>query len=133
MTNRPTAPSGFNHPPRSLIIEDEAAISGLLEDMVSELGYEVVGTADTSSSALSELDKNNFDVALVDIVLEGGRCPEIADRLQERGRALRLGYRLESPGGTETRMCTMHTQAIRDRQTSHALGTAQIAQTRGGI
>jgi DNA-binding response OmpR family regulator len=85
MTNPRTAPSSFNHPPRVLIIEDEAAISGLLEDMVSELGYEVVGTADTSSSALSELDKNNFEVALVDIVLEGSRCPEIADRLQERG------------------------------------------------
>jgi DNA-binding response OmpR family regulator len=82
MTNTPWS---FNHPPRVLIIEDEAAISGLLKDMVNELGYEVVGTADTSSSALSELDKKNFDVALVDVVLEGGRCPEIADRLLERG------------------------------------------------
>ena len=54
--------------------------------MVSELGYEVVGMAHTvNSSALNALDKNNFDVALVDVVLEGRRCPEIADRLEERG------------------------------------------------
>jgi len=81
----PTAPSSFNRPPRVLIIEDDPALSRLLEDMMSELGYEVVGTAHTSSTALSTLDKNNFDVALVDVVLEGRRCPEIADRLEERG------------------------------------------------
>jgi DNA-binding response OmpR family regulator len=85
MDNSRNSSTGPDSPPRILIIEDEVMIADLLESMLCELGYEVAGTAHTLSSALRELDKNNFHAALVDSALDGTRSPEIPDRLQEIG------------------------------------------------
>jgi len=58
-------------------------IANLVDDIVREHGYAVAGTASTIAAARQELAKRNFDVVLLDIVLDKSCSPEIADRLLE--------------------------------------------------
>ena len=66
---------------RILIIEDDWIITDLIANIVLELGYAVSGIAGTFATACRELNKRNFDAALLDIGLDGRHGPEIADRL----------------------------------------------------
>ena len=66
---------------RILIIEDDWIITDLIANIVLELGYAVSGIAGTFATACRELNKRNFDAALIDIGLDGLHGPEIADRL----------------------------------------------------
>ena len=49
-----------------LVIEDEVLISMLLEDMLDEAGCTIVGPCPSVDEAMSVLDGQAFDVALVD-------------------------------------------------------------------
>src|ERR1044072_7944688 len=71
---------------RVLIIEDEYLISDVMEDMVREFGYEISGSAHTRASALEAIDRNDFDIALVDLSMDGKAFPELPDRLMELDR-----------------------------------------------
>jgi DNA-binding NtrC family response regulator len=71
---------------RVLILEDEVMIADLVEGMVRELGYEVSATAHNREAALEAIDKNDFDLALVDMSMDGKECPELPDRLIELNR-----------------------------------------------
>ena len=68
-----------------LVIEDEWLVATLLEDMLSELGHNVVATVATVDDALSAVDGNGFDLALIDLNLNGKSARGVADRLLERG------------------------------------------------
>jgi len=71
---------------RILILEDEILIADVMEDMVRELGYEVSGSAHTRTAALEAIDRNDFDIALVDMSMDGKDFPEVPDRLMELDR-----------------------------------------------
>ena len=58
-----------------LILEDEVTIADLVEDMVRELGYEVSATAHSREAALQAIDKNDFDLALVDMSMVAKSAP----------------------------------------------------------
>lgn len=81
-------------PCRVLILEDEVMIADLTEDMVRELGYEVAAIAHHRDTALEAIKKNDFDLALVDMSMDGKDCPEIPDSLIELDRpfAFVTGY-----------------------------------------
>lgn len=68
-----------------LLVEDEMLIALLLEDMVTELGFEVVGPAMRLQSALALAREETFDLAIVDINLANEKSFPIADALRERG------------------------------------------------
>tara|TARA_Y100000031_G_C8231231_1_gene390993 strand:+ start:598 stop:1311 length:714 start_codon:yes stop_codon:yes gene_type:complete len=55
-----------------LIIEDERIISESIALMLVDLGYEVVGQKKTEKEAMNAIANMEFDLALVDINLEGG-------------------------------------------------------------
>jgi DNA-binding response OmpR family regulator len=70
-----------------LIAEDELLTADLLEDVLIANGYDVCGIARTVDEgvALGELHKP--DLAVLDVRLaRGGRGPEIARRLDSRGK-----------------------------------------------
>jgi DNA-binding NtrC family response regulator len=69
---------------RVLILEDELIIADLTESMVREL--DVVGPAHHRDTALEAIERNNFDMALVDMSMDSKQCPEIPDRLIELHR-----------------------------------------------
>ncbi|MFO1511793.1 MAG: sigma-54 dependent transcriptional regulator [Verrucomicrobiota bacterium] len=55
---------------RILIIDDEDSIRSTLSVMLQDLGHEVVGAAD-APAALREVEKAQFDIAFLDLKLDG--------------------------------------------------------------
>ena len=62
-------------------------IAIMLEDMLADLGHEVVGLAQSVAGALALTDAKagQFDLAILDINLAGERSFPVARRLAERG------------------------------------------------
>jgi CheY-like chemotaxis protein len=70
---------------RVLIVEDEAIIAMTAEDMLEQMGFVVAGIASTFDQAMSAAEQGGFDVALLDINLNGVSSLPVADRLLEKG------------------------------------------------
>lgn len=68
-----------------LIVEDEAIISFLIEDMLRELGCQVVRNVAGIAEALSALDDQRPDVAVLDVNLDGEEVYPVAERLRDSG------------------------------------------------
>ncbi len=70
---------------RILVVEDEALIVMMLEDILNELGYVVSSTAQSVGEAMSALEENAFDAVILDVNLGEERSWPIAGILKERG------------------------------------------------
>lgn len=70
-----------------LVVEDEALVSMLLEDMLEDLGHVVVGPAGSLNEALALAgeDARPIDVALLDVNLRGAPSYPVAELLKARG------------------------------------------------
>lgn len=71
---------------RVIIVEDEAMLALELTDMISELGCEVAGSATRLPSALDLAVNGFFDLAILDVNLNGVRVDEAADAIIARGK-----------------------------------------------
>lgn len=71
---------------RILIVEDEALVAMLIEDVLSDLGHEIAGVAGRLDVALKLAAEAQIDFAIVDLNLNGARTYAIAEVL--RGRAV---------------------------------------------
>ena len=69
---------------RVLIVEDEAAISMMLEDMLEDFGCEVVGTASRLATALQMAESESCAVAIIDVNLAGEPSYPLAATLAKR-------------------------------------------------
>jgi CheY-like chemotaxis protein len=67
-----------------LLVEDEALILLNVKSMLSDLGWEVAGTAANIDVALSLARSGFFDAAIIDINLDGSMTYPVADILRER-------------------------------------------------
>jgi len=71
---------------RVLVVEDESMVSMLMEDMLQDLGCTVVGTVARFDDALKQATTGPaFDVALLDVNLNGKQTFPIAEALAVRG------------------------------------------------
>jgi CheY-like chemotaxis protein len=70
---------------RILLVEDEAIIAFAVEDMLAELGCEVVGPAARLDEAEELAGSAQIDAAILDINLNDDRSYPVASRLQQRG------------------------------------------------
>jgi CheY-like chemotaxis protein len=70
---------------RLLVVEDEALVAMLLEDMLIDLGCTVVGIAGNIPDALSRLVNTDADGAVLDVNLGGEMVFPVADALAARG------------------------------------------------
>ena len=79
---------------RVLVVEDEAIIAMMAEDMLTDLGCEVAAIETTLSGALERAGGGDFDVALLDMNLNGDDSGPVASRLQaaERPFVFTTGY-----------------------------------------
>ena len=68
-----------------------------LEDMLAELGHEVIGPAPTVAAALALLRASAPDVAVVDANLAGEPARPIVEALAERGVPVILASGYETP------------------------------------
>jgi CheY-like chemotaxis protein len=80
-----------------LIVEDESLIAMMLEDFLDSLGHRLAGTCETVPDALLRVDQGGFDVAILDVNLNGQRVWPVADRLA----ALGIPYILATGGHIE--------------------------------
>jgi CheY-like chemotaxis protein len=69
---------------RVLVVEDEMLVSMLLEDMLSDIGCIPVGPAKTVKSALKLIEQAGFDIAILDVNLNGEETYSIAGALAAR-------------------------------------------------
>jgi DNA-binding NtrC family response regulator len=83
---------------RVLVVEDEAMVSWLLEDMLAGLGCEVVGPAARVDQALMMIDAAVIDAAVLDVNLNGQKSYPVADMLAARGVPFTFstGYKKDS-------------------------------------
>ncbi len=70
---------------RVLVVEDEMLILMAIEDMLSDLGCKSVTVAGTLEKALQLVDTNSFDLATIDVNLNGQRSYPVARALSDRG------------------------------------------------
>jgi CheY-like chemotaxis protein len=69
---------------RVLLIEDEMLILIMIEDMLADLGCTSITTAATVDQALALIDAEIFDVAMLDMNLNGDKTFAVADALAVR-------------------------------------------------
>jgi len=68
------------------LVEDEALVAALLEDMLAEFGCILAGAAATVSDALTEIQTATaIDAAILDVNLGGEKVFPVADILVSRG------------------------------------------------
>jgi len=85
---------------RVLIVEDEALIAMMAEDMIEELGADAVLTAGSVAEAETAIAAGGFDFAILDVNLNGDNSMSLATLLKARGVpfAFTTGY---GAGGVE--------------------------------
>lgn len=69
---------------RILVVEDEAVISLLLEDMLLDFGCEVIGPAARLSAALDAVAREQVDLAILDVNVAGEPIYPVAEALAQR-------------------------------------------------
>ena len=70
---------------RVLVVEDEMLVLMLAEDLLADLGCTAVTAAATVEQALELIAANDFDVAMLDMNLNGDRTHAVADALARNG------------------------------------------------
>jgi len=81
MTSQEGAPAGK----RVLVVEDELMIRLLLQDMLADIGYTLAAEAGGVDEALALARQGDFDVAILDVNLNGKPISPVADILISRG------------------------------------------------
>lgn len=69
---------------RVLVIEDEALVMMLIEDTLVEIGCEIAGMASRLDEALDKAESRSFDVAILDVNLNGRQTFDVARSLKRR-------------------------------------------------
>ncbi|HEX8309627.1 MAG TPA: response regulator [Allosphingosinicella sp.] len=89
-----------------LIVEDEPLIAMMLEDFLDSLGHTVAATCDTVAEALARVVQGGFDVAIIDVNLNGEQVWPVADRLAAQGvpYVLATGGHIEPPPALHARV-----------------------------
>jgi CheY-like chemotaxis protein len=70
---------------RVLVVEDEMLVLMALEDMITDLGCTAISVAGNIDKALDLLATKVFDLATLDVNLNGQRSYSIAQALSEHG------------------------------------------------
>ncbi|WP_216333680.1 response regulator [Rhizobium sp. X9] len=82
---------------RILIVEDEVLVAMHLEDLLTEMGHQVIGPATRINDAMDLAREGDIDLAILDINVAGATSFPVADILRERGIpfAFATGYGTE--------------------------------------
>jgi CheY-like chemotaxis protein len=70
---------------RALIVEDEAVVAVMIEEMLQDLGCDVVGMAGRLAQAIAKARELPIDFGVLDVNLGGEMTYDVADVLMERG------------------------------------------------
>jgi CheY-like chemotaxis protein len=81
-----TEPTPSTAKRRILVVEDEMLIGMLLEDMLTDMGHEVAAIVPRLKDALVAVEKDNFDLAVLDVHLHGESAFPVAEALIAKGK-----------------------------------------------
>lgn len=70
---------------RILVVEDEALVAAMVEDMLAEVGATVVGPAMSIAEGLALAVQEGIDAAVLDVNVRGEPIDAVADLLRTRG------------------------------------------------
>ena len=70
---------------RILVVEDEMLIGMLLEDMLMDLGHEVAAIVPRLKDALAAVERETYDLAILDVHLHGESAFPVAEALIAKG------------------------------------------------
>jgi CheY-like chemotaxis protein len=70
---------------RILVVEDEVMLRVTIEDILADLGCEMVAAAATVETAITLINGQVFDAALLDLNLNGDSSRAVAETLAARG------------------------------------------------
>lgn len=86
---------------RVLVVEDEMLVLMGLEDMLADLGCSAVTRAANVNQALGLIERQRFDLATLDLNLDGQESYPVAQALDEHGVpfAFSTGYGKHGVGG----------------------------------
>ncbi len=70
---------------RVLVVEDELMIRMLLQDMLTDLGHTLAGEAGQIEEALALAQEGAFDIAILDVNLNGQPISPVVEILIDRG------------------------------------------------
>lgn len=70
---------------RVFLVEDESLIIMMVEDALTDLGCEIAGVASRFDDAIAKAGALAFDIAVLDVNLNGLRTFPIAEIIQARG------------------------------------------------
>jgi CheY-like chemotaxis protein len=70
---------------RILVVEDEMLIGMLLEDMLTDMGHEVAAIVPRLKEALAAVDRETYDLAVLDVHLHGESAFPVAEALIAKG------------------------------------------------
>jgi CheY-like chemotaxis protein len=89
---------------RVLVVEDEMLVLMAIEDMLTDLGCTSITAAATVEKALALIDAQPFDLATLDVNLDGRRSCSVAGALSGHGIpfAFSTGYGEHSVGSGYT-------------------------------
>jgi CheY-like chemotaxis protein len=74
---------GMDSKQRVLIVEDEIVVALFLEDVLAEFGYPVAGVVSHLDDAMTR--EADYDLALLDVHINGRNVFDFADQLAARG------------------------------------------------
>jgi DNA-binding response OmpR family regulator len=69
---------------RILVVEDEALVAAMIQDMLSDLGAIVVGPAGTVAKGFALAASGDIEAAVLDVNLRGERIDPLAEWLRAR-------------------------------------------------
>jgi CheY-like chemotaxis protein len=101
---------------RVLVLEDEAILAFALEDMLLDLGCEVIGPALRLSEAFNLLESEQLDAAVLDVNVGGDRSYGVAEDLERRDVPFifATGYGAEGMELKRTGICVLPKPYRRD-------------------
>ncbi len=73
---------------RVLVVEDEPMILMTLEDILADLGVEVVATATSHGEALVAAQSADFDVAILDVTLGNDKIDDVSQLIRNSKRPI---------------------------------------------
>lgn len=94
-------PIGETRALRILIVEDEILVAMNLEDMLGELGHNVVSIATRITQASALASSSEIDLAILDLNLSGVLSFPVADMLRQRRIPFMFATGYGSQGMTE--------------------------------
>lgn len=69
---------------RVLVVEDEIMIAVMIEDVLTDLGCEMLGPVSKLDTAMRLAQEESFDAAILDVTIRGGQIFPVAELLLAR-------------------------------------------------